>query len=718
MSISAGYAKAGLPDGVAAALMGSAVLGQDGATGSIFPGFSSKPTPPADPFLARGTAQSPDANGATRLPPTGPASCRRRRRTMAMRARATPGHPVLWVRRPTPPHHRPAVCRQVPTRAPTVQVNRADMPRPPLETGPAATPSCDQPAWPWPRGDVHRAADMVLQGQAGADSLCTQQRLPRPGRTAIAKYEEVKRLDRSQEENRKVYARMLMEQAEALLQWGELEQADKLAVLAAEQPAAYGPFDPKPTDLVKRIAALRQQNSPAAPRPIDNRYTGGNALGPSIAGRQQAVELMRQVRGALAAGQTDRAVDLCRQLDALRIPENAFGPGKDRPGLVFDDVHRAMGRNASGVIQAGVIQAGGVNPPNPGVQSLVYDPSRDSTDNVQVGQQGETIASLEFNPAVRWRRNSGQSLGYSLFQQGVAALKDRNRDRALQLFQQASAYMNDLDPPTAARLRITSRCSSVPRPANGYPAPPARPATPIDEAVAAQLVLLRQVLADVNHCEADATRMLEKDPKTALATLQEMRKKVESAGLEPDKRDQLLRRLDRRIADTQRYIEQNRSRIDLEAKNDNVWRDLVQPTRSCKCSRNWPNWSTSTTGSSRSSVSRRRRSLPNGARGACPARNGYQSYGDQDQDAAQFDRDQRIRDRKEEAWVDAMHDVDESVIATSEPYSMPDARHWREMSDRRHQRAMETNRRHRSEKELDIEKKLLTPVNYSAATSP
>ena len=40
---------------------------------------------------------------------------------------------------------------------------------------------------------------------------------------------EVSRLDRSTEENRKTYARMLMEQSEALLQWGELEQADKLA---------------------------------------------------------------------------------------------------------------------------------------------------------------------------------------------------------------------------------------------------------------------------------------------------------------------------------------------------------------------------------------------------------------------------------------------------------------------------------------------------------
>ena len=116
-------------------------------------------------------------------------------------------------------------------------------------------------------------------------------------------------------------------------------------------------------------------------------------------------------------------------------------------------------------------------------------------------------------------------------------------------------------------------------------APPRRrsagqPVSPLDETMAAQQALLKQVFADVNHREADAKRMLEKDPKTALAMLQETRKKVESAGLEPATRDQLLRRLDRVIADTQHYIEQNRSRIELEREEQRrPQRDLTaKPT--------------------------------------------------------------------------------------------------------------------------------------------
>ena len=396
---------------------------------------------------------------------------------------------------------------------------------------------------------MHRASELVAQARREQIRYAPNEDSPERVEAAIARFVEVSRLDRSTEENRKTYARMLMEQSEALLQWGELEQADKLAALAVEQRVAYGPFDAKPDDLLKRIAALRQQNNPAGPRQIDNRYAGPNAVGPSLAGRQQAVELMRQIRGALAAGQIGQAESLCRQLDALRIPENAFAPGEDRPGLVFQDVHagrwpatpRAWFRPAASASRM------------PGVQSAVYDPRaiRPAICRLPISKRRR----FHRRPASRQTQpGSGdaarQSPGYSLFQQGEAALKARDRDRALQLFQQASAYSNDLDPVTAARLQDHLSLLSVPRRRAaadrcGGPAGFAarrgrgRPAG-----------LAKQVFADVNHREAEAKQMLEKDPKVALAMLQETRKKVEAAGLEPAARDQLLRRLDRSIADT------------------------------------------------------------------------------------------------------------------------------------------------------------------------
>ena len=46
---------------------------------------------------------------------------------------------------------------------------------------------------------------------------------------AIAKFVEISKLDRASEENRRTYARMWVEQANDLMQWGEWEQAERLA---------------------------------------------------------------------------------------------------------------------------------------------------------------------------------------------------------------------------------------------------------------------------------------------------------------------------------------------------------------------------------------------------------------------------------------------------------------------------------------------------------
>ncbi len=67
-----------------------------------------------------------------------------------------------------------------------------------------------------------------------------------------------------------------------------------------------------------------------------------------------------------------------------------------------------------------------------------------------------------------------------------------------------------------------------------------------------------------------------------------------------------------------------------------------------------------------------------------------------------------------------MIDVDEAAIPDiGEPYVFPDAKNWQDHHQPAgQQRAMELNRRHRSEKEIEIEKKLLTPVNYSCRNRP
>ena len=83
--------------------------------------------------------------------------------------------------------------------------------------------------------------------------------------------------------------------------------------------------------------------------------------------------------------------------------------------------------------------------------------------------------------------------------------------------------------------------------------------------------LARQVAAEVAKQQGLARDLKEKQPKQALETLQHTRDMVASvAGLEPQARDQLVRRLDLSINELKQYIAQNASQINLEESNRKI----------------------------------------------------------------------------------------------------------------------------------------------------
>ena len=165
----------------------------------------------------------------------------------------------------------------------------------------------------------------------------------------------------------------------------------------------------------------------------------------------------------------------------------------------------------------------------------------------------------------------------SLFQQGETALKAHDKERANQFFRQAASRMNELDPTTAQRLQDHLQMLSAPS-RNTIQAGGQSP-TMLDETAARQQVLARQVAADLAHLEANSRATRESDPKSALSLLEEARKKVEAAGLEPAAREQLLRRVDRAITETKQYIDENRPRLELTEKNNRTRQDIAREGR-------------------------------------------------------------------------------------------------------------------------------------------
>lgn len=586
-------------------------------------------------------------------------------------------------------------------------------------------------------GDMRRAADFISQARAMNLTTGPGDDAPEKVENCIRKMQDLAALDRGSEAFARAYARNMMEQADALAQWGQFDEAERLADRAASMKLSYGSFEQKPQDLLARITAAKRQAAGPSSEAAGFADASDAAPQAGLAARHQAVELVRQARQAIADGDLNRAEALARQAQQLRLPDRAFAPDEDRPALVLMDIGLMRKRGDGQVTPAGgnyVVPAGGNGEPDRNASRAVYDPNNDPTHNVPAAGQ----RPLDY-PDQRWAQNptvappmqprspaptesipSGapQSPGMDLFHQGEEALKARDLNRAYELFRQAARYQNDLDPMTAQRLQDHLQLLSAPSRTN--PARNAAAPAVADDAAAKQQMLARQVAADLAHRESNARAMLPTDPQGALAMLDEARKRVEAAGLDSAAREQLLRRVDRAIGEARQYIEKNRPQLELADKNNRIRQDIERSQKM------------------KVEVQEKLAMLID----ECNRLMDEQRFEEAEVKAKQaaeldpknpvvvqilwttrfvrrFNASKATEDAAEDGFNTAMENVNRGKIPFDDrkPLVYPDAKDWKDMTARRGKFAGD-RKRQRTEREIEIEKRLRMPVSLQFTNAP
>ncbi len=557
-------------------------------------------------------------------------------------------------------------------------------------------------------GDVRRAGGVVQQARSLNVSYGPADDTPDRVDAQIAKYRNLKAEEAQRgktEGYRRQFARILMEQAEGLMRWRDFDEAERLATEAARQGVTYSPFESKPQDLLGRITAARSQgrSSTAGSGPL--------AVAGTPDAKQQVTELLRLARLALGSGDLRRAGELAQKAMAIGVPDSAFGAGEDRPLVLLQDIERFASNNAAGLMTSGqqVMSATGSMDPDRRANQALYDQQSDATRNVLATSQEpappENLAGMQPGPAQQ------PSVGMALFQQGEAALKNHDRDRALEYFRQAATYIRELDPITAQRLQDHLQIMSQ----RAMPAP-----SIANEAVAKQQVLARQVNADVAIREGNARKLMQKDPKAALALLEETRQNVDSAGLEPAAREQLLRRVDRALSEVRKYIEDNGPRIALEEKNRAVVQDIEREQqlkldnqqKLASMVDQYNDLMREQRFAEAEVVAKRAAELD-------PTNPLSQQLVITAKLIRRHMNNLTLAGDKEQGFVDAMASVDRTSIPFDDtiPLVFPDAKQWQDLTARRGRWAKETGR-NRSERELEIEQKLKTPVSLQFQNAP
>lgn len=344
---------------------------------------------------------------------------------------------------------------------------------------------------------------------------------------------------------------------------GDINQANLALEEAKRLNCRYSPLDDNPARVEALVASFSDVMAQQAQR--------GRTEGVR---RMLAKCLLDQSEGLLRWHDYDEAERLAMEAGRMNVPFNVY---ESNPQSLLEKIAAQRERN-DGAVQPASHVAPATGPyPSTGADPAVYNPTNDPTRNMLVQGIQPVGPTPTLAPAPAGPQAAPQAIapsrGFQLFQQGEAALRAHDTQGARSFFQQAAAFSHELDPMTQQKLQDMLQLLAVSRPASqGSGGPPSI----IDDAAAKAALLTRQVSVDIAQQTREAERLRQTDPNAAVKLLEETKARVEGAGLEPASRDRLLRQVDRALVETANYIEENKPRIELDQRNQAVLEQIEQ----------------------------------------------------------------------------------------------------------------------------------------------
>jgi general secretion pathway protein D len=238
-------------------------------------------------------------------------------------------------------------------------------------------------------------------------------------------------------------------------------------------------------------------------------------------------------------------------------------------------------------------------------------PSESTAAENSPSSQGDLdLSQPQSPPATGPAEHGPPSQATQLLEAGESALEQHDRDTARELFAQAHLLREQLGEADQERLQdrlqmlaadpvdttVTPRKSDTTSPqlvAQNLAAPaeapmPTESAEPAESAAEVeappsslleltdenQKVLARQLSAEVGKRQSEAQRLREEDPERALVILREAQQMVEQSKLPESTRRELLSRIEITLTKTQKYIDDHRAEIDLDARNEAVLNEV------------------------------------------------------------------------------------------------------------------------------------------------
>ena len=582
---------------------------------------------------------------------------------------------------------------------------------------------------------------------------------------AATRYKDVMAARQNTEAWRRQYALALTEQAEALLRRKDFAEAERLATDAMQLGQDFGPYETNPRDVLHRIAVARAsrpgQLAQSSPFQLSSGPVNTNVNGASGGSKARSLILMAAARDALNRSDLERADQLVQEAIALDVPDALYEAGEDRPWQLAGEIQQAR------ISRAGVMPAltkGTVaketaarqtsNPPL--VQRALHNPAADLTSNVpassdalpaQYGEKSDQFSAKD--PSLRLFEEPAAEESTELVAppgspQELPTSQFDTKDPTLRLlevpaFEEPSPELPaDIVAPPALPQELPtpvaddntnpdlqnpadmSPPAQVASPPAAAPGPVPTPETLFQNVADGQILLARQLAADFARAQAESRRIRQREPRRALQMLVQSRKNISDSGLNQIVRDQLLRRVDLGIGEMEKYIDDNRAQIALDEQNHAVLAEvdrrrnnklkiqqdiarLVDEFNKLKDKQRYEE--------AQMIAKRLRKIAPEEA----VVKQVWQT-------ALFIRRDsmnRQVAEDKEQGFWGALYSAETSGVPfdDNDPYRHPNQTKWEQLT-RVRSKSLQRRDQHMTEKELEIQRNLKTPVMLDFDNTP
>lgn len=408
------------------------------------------------------------------------------------------------------------------------------------------------------QSDLRRAADLLGQAssieanyEALGDSPATIQSL-------IDRQNQLAAMaERRDPEYNAGAASFFLVQAEALLYYQDFDNAEALIKHARAFNVKFNDRIGDPDRLQNLLEVARSRVQVQTP----------TASNDAIA---QTRRLLSMAQLAFDKGQVNEAKALVEDAKKLKVDETLFAANEMRTWQMELKIQKVLGGSAampSDTKFDSSVQATQFELEDENVAQASYDPSNDTTKNVQVGfsnvRQDKDATNGSFAPI--------PSTPMEYYRAGLKAIADQNSEEARNYLIRAWEGRLQLDDVTQqsiqdqlARLNITNSN--------------AKPATANLQRGQKAIQAFREIQKEVFSERMAAEQLLKKSPRQALEKLAMVRNRIGQSQLDAAQQSPLLKMVDRDMEEFQKYIEENLADIETEERNrDN--KDIVERRR-------------------------------------------------------------------------------------------------------------------------------------------